>query len=428
LVRTAAQYLECSFRGVPFAVLGGGGSNGRKLAAHSYPFRDGLWVEDLGKAARSYRMIGFVVGPLAQTQRDLMVVASETAGPGLLVHPTIGIIRAVCMRFDWYERDGYQNVIDYEFEFVEQSALIGQTILTALHAAVGTAAIAMSAASSSGHAARTAEAYAEGPTIAGTAAATGYQWAQGATAAMESPAQINAAALALEGNYGRYSDNSSVAIDETATVESIIADLSNSRAVIGSAVSAVSVSLSSSTLSAAVYALINALVAAIEDPGTLIASLLPLTNCEPAITSSSAPIGSAIATAQTATAALCRQAALCGIAQACAEWQPASATQAQAMQRRVAALFDAEGLIAADAGDDATWQAMRDLCTQVTQDLLDRAARLPDVITISRNASLPSLVLGQQLYGDAMRSDDLTARANPVHPAFMPTSFEALSA
>ena len=51
------QYRQCSFRGVPFAVIGSGGRAGRKTAVHDYPFLDTPWVEDLGRAGRGVRVL-----------------------------------------------------------------------------------------------------------------------------------------------------------------------------------------------------------------------------------------------------------------------------------------------------------------------------------------------------------------------------------
>lgn len=164
------------------------------------------------------------------------------------------------------------------------------------------------------------------------------------------------------------------------------------------------------------------------DPGTQLSVLLPLTVYSPDSIQTTAPIGGAISTLVSAVAALCRRSALAAIAQACADWQPTSSQEAEALRLQVAELLDAEALVAADSGDDATWQALRTLRVQVTQDLSERASRLPDQITITRNACLPALTLGQQVYADATRAPDLIMRADPIHPAFMPTSFEALSA
>ncbi|WP_239019346.1 hypothetical protein [Novacetimonas pomaceti] len=103
---------------------------------------------------------------------------------------------------------------------------------------------------------------------------------------------------------------------------------------------------------------------------------------------SDAPIGGAIATVQTATVTLCRQAALLSLANACADWHPSSSNDAQAMRTRIGGMLDDAATAAADAGSDATFQALRSLRAQVLQDLANRGARMPDVITVTRNVPL----------------------------------------
>lgn len=39
---------QASFGGVPFGVDIAAGQNGRKVAVHQYPWRDGAWPEDMG--------------------------------------------------------------------------------------------------------------------------------------------------------------------------------------------------------------------------------------------------------------------------------------------------------------------------------------------------------------------------------------------
>ncbi|WP_413179877.1 DNA circularization N-terminal domain-containing protein [Escherichia coli] len=39
---------QASFCGVPFGVIAGEGVYGRRVAVHEYPYRDTVWVEDLG--------------------------------------------------------------------------------------------------------------------------------------------------------------------------------------------------------------------------------------------------------------------------------------------------------------------------------------------------------------------------------------------
>ena len=82
-----------SFRGVPFAVKTAEGNFGRRNAIHEYPFRDEIWVEDMGRAARRIHVTGFLVENGVATpgavidQRNRMISAAETGGETTLVLP-----------------------------------------------------------------------------------------------------------------------------------------------------------------------------------------------------------------------------------------------------------------------------------------------------------------------------------------------------
>ena len=99
-----------SLGGVPFAVESATTAGGRQSVVHAYPFRDTVWVEDMGKLARRFQIYGFLVensviygggGVVAQRDRLLRAVESKpgdsiAALNGLtLVHPTLGTIRNV---------------------------------------------------------------------------------------------------------------------------------------------------------------------------------------------------------------------------------------------------------------------------------------------------------------------------------------------
>jgi hypothetical protein len=49
------------------------------------------------------------------------------------------------------------------------------------------------------------------------------------------------------------------------------------------------------------------------------------------------------------------------------------------------------------AGDIVAYQALRDMRTSIVADLVARGSQLPELITVTRKASLPSLVLAYQL-------------------------------
>ena len=134
--------------------------------------------------------------------------------------------------------------------------------------------------------------------------------------------------------------------------------------------------------------------------------------------------------AQQQTASLFRRAALASMALACADYQPNSSTEANAMINLVGGLLDTEQVAAADAGELDSYNALRSLRQAVIADLRARSAALPELITINLPGNLPSLAMAYRLYGDATREPGMVARVGlaVVHPGFMPPLFEALAA
>ena len=71
---------------VPFAVESATTAGGRQSVVHAYPFRDTVWVEDMGKLARRFQIYGFLVensviygggGVVAQRDRLLRAVKAS---------------------------------------------------------------------------------------------------------------------------------------------------------------------------------------------------------------------------------------------------------------------------------------------------------------------------------------------------------------
>jgi len=79
-----------SFRGVPFWLDADSVNVGRRTQLHEFPQRDQPFVEDLGRRTRQYKFSGFVVGDDCLSQRDRLLTALDTPGPGELIHPWFG--------------------------------------------------------------------------------------------------------------------------------------------------------------------------------------------------------------------------------------------------------------------------------------------------------------------------------------------------
>lgn len=90
------NYRPASFRGVEFYVESTDSTHGRRQAVHEHAQRDVPYTEDLGRKAREFSVSGYLIGLEYQVQRDELIKACETAGPGILVHPYRGEITVVC--------------------------------------------------------------------------------------------------------------------------------------------------------------------------------------------------------------------------------------------------------------------------------------------------------------------------------------------
>jgi prophage DNA circulation protein len=85
-----AALLPASFRGVGFFVQSAKTEVGRRNALHEYPQRDDAYSEDLGLRADRFGVEAIVIGPDYFRDRDALIAALKTRGPGKLIHPYYG--------------------------------------------------------------------------------------------------------------------------------------------------------------------------------------------------------------------------------------------------------------------------------------------------------------------------------------------------
>lgn len=81
---------DCQFRGVRFDCIGINDESSRSLVEHSYPYRDGAEVEDLGSNAWRATVKTLIYGTNYETQLKALMTALDTAGSGEFVHPVFG--------------------------------------------------------------------------------------------------------------------------------------------------------------------------------------------------------------------------------------------------------------------------------------------------------------------------------------------------
>ena len=138
------HYLPASFKGVPFEALEVSSQHGRRGAEGEFPWGEESSYVDLGRSIRSYRISGRFSNNSHVAMAQLLILAVETPGPGILVHPTRGIIYAACKSLTVNDnREENAGVTTFDAEFVDGNSLgsgigliqtIGNVAITALMA------------------------------------------------------------------------------------------------------------------------------------------------------------------------------------------------------------------------------------------------------------------------------------------------------
>ncbi|WP_431477940.1 DNA circularization protein [Massilia eburnea] len=108
-----------SFRGVPFAVISGSLTAGRRLARHEYPQRNLPYLEDMGRRAREYKVEAYVIGPDYMSGRDQLLAAIEEEGPGQLVHRYYGTKMVAVAECELTESTEFGGMARFTLQFVE---------------------------------------------------------------------------------------------------------------------------------------------------------------------------------------------------------------------------------------------------------------------------------------------------------------------
>lgn len=113
-----------SFRGVPFSVVAIESEFGRRQVTHQAALVDVPSAEDLGRAADSFQVEGFIVGEDYDQGRDQLITAiRDTAGPGRLVHPYQGEKSVIASGFRIREDVAEQRMCRFTVTFGEAGEL-----------------------------------------------------------------------------------------------------------------------------------------------------------------------------------------------------------------------------------------------------------------------------------------------------------------
>ncbi|MEM5372842.1 DNA circularization N-terminal domain-containing protein [Paraburkholderia azotifigens] len=421
-----------SWRGVPFAVTGSTVKVGRRVALHEYPYRDEVWVEDLGRAGRRISLTGFLLQDAAYgggdviAQRSALIAACEAPdeGAGELVHPSLGRITASLLDFECEERSERGRSFEVRFTFIEAGSEAFPSLSIATQAQTGLSVVAAYAAIAQDFANR-ALSFLQTPAIVGEVERAAVAFVVNAQSITQRATSLVAMVATLEGTYGRFVGEFTAALKQPSTsIAQLIGAGAQARQAVtqsGKALVAAASVVDSAAMASATQSLVRAVQNANTDPHQAIQSLAALQQeTQPAIRATAG-----LTDANAAVTALFRRSTVIALADSTAGYALSSYDDTQALRSTVFDALDAELTIAADTGDDATFEALGALETAVVQDLATRGESLAGMRDVAMGASLPVIVLAQRLYQDVSRYDKLVQQINPVNPAFAPAAFSA---
>lgn len=439
-----------SFRGVPFAVTEGSTSFGRRQAVHEYPYRDSVWVEDMGRGTRHIHITGFIVQSSkiytasdVMTQRDSLVAAAETAGAGTLVHPTLGELTVSVTDGGLRIHESMEDGRMFRFTLTVIESGLKVFAITSAADAISTVKTSWLSTVTTIAARVIAEIKGDMRSVSQaikTLKSTVAFWTSNVEGIFTEATNLSNVLKSTFGStrYGRYNTGSvggnasgtSSDTDDTADtddysglVDTKIAAAVENNADMTAAIASLSASASLDEFSSNLQAVYAVLLGSVAGGSDLIDSLESLSGFSDTTyrqdTYDSAVAADAAVFINTLTAS--------AMAYAASTYTPTNYEEAITLIRRVADVMDAAILLAADAGYDDIYEAMQTLRSAAVTALESNGANLARVITVTYASPLPALAIANRLYQDASRTESLVKMADPIHPAFMPTSFKALT-
>ncbi len=383
------RYQRASFRGVEFAVRRSDAQVGRRTALHEYPQRDDPWPEDMGRAARRFTVDGVLVGADYDQVRDRLIVALETKGPGLLVHPFYGrrtVSLAGPVRISESPTD-QGGMATFSLDFVEASGGAQPEARADTAGALGAAAAAVKAQAKADFAKRFAAA--GKPDFVRASAAQGIR---------EAMAAVQNARRGLLADASILSDFNA----ELRNVTGQAATLMNTPALLAGRVQDAVAGVRG--------------VAAL--PSGALAALRQLFGFRLSGAAGGTPSRVQDSANRAALTALVSVTALAEAVDVVAGLDFDSYDEAVSLRDDLGDHLD---LLAMTADESAYLPAVA-LRAALVRDVSARGANLARVAHVTPHATLPALVLAHTLFGDAARDGELIAR-NPRsvrHPGFVP--------
>ncbi|WP_336341761.1 DNA circularization protein [Pseudomonas atacamensis] len=416
------NYRAASFRGVPFFVESADSTHGRRQAVHEHAQRDVPYTEDLGRKAREFSVSGYMIGADYQAQRDELIKACETAGPGVLVHPYRGEMTVTCRGLGVSESSGEGGMCVIKLTFLEA----GEASFPS--AKVDT----VNAISEKGNAVTAA---AEKSFVSDflTTGFPAYVAQSAATSLAELGEFMASPGLSFAGDLQAasdfYSQAKGLASDAFALVQQPLQMVSRITGLFGSIRSA---------FGSGAFGMLTSLFD--RSPSSYSGSTAtPSRQQQAKNTIALDSLVRQVAIAEAAKAAVVTQTAVAvsapvsagkGVGATQASTRPAKVQTAISLTPTVydsyqAAIKVREELVdRIDAESEATpndevYVALSDLRTSVVQAVPNPEQDLARIVQYTPRETLPSLLVAYQIYGDAGRADEIAVRNSPRHPGFL---------
>ncbi len=381
-----------TFRGVRFFVEAGERSGGRQTVTHEYPLSEAEpYTEDLGKKGNTFSVTGYVLGTEYVSARDALLTALDGEGPGELVHPYYGrrTVAADTYRTSESTRDG--GFCKFSIEFKGTSAEPAQPA-----AAVDQAEAVTTSASTAKTVigAQFTAAFSTLTVLRASATAA----LQSASRAVNSLLDVHAMATQTVADLKRQVDN--LASDASALVTEPAELLAGQLALFESLTAGLLEATSGVDPSTALLKLYD-FVPGVRPPETTPAREVERENFD-------------------AIQRLFQRLALVHASEAAVEQEFASYDDAVNARKAIVDLID----LHTESVVDATFPALLDLRSALVRAVPGDASDLPRIQHVTPVATIPSLVLAHNLYGDLEHEQELIERNRVANPLLVPGGVE----
>lgn len=393
-----------SFRGVMFDVSTRTLKGGRRIVQHSYPQRDAVGSEDMGREARTFTVKAFLVGAGWMLRRDALIKAFEQGGPGDYIDPWGRKQRVVLTSYSLEENMGQGGHCTFDLSFVEAAEQHRHTVLTDTAGVSTSTATTASTAILSDFSALFDTSKANALVQDAQATLFGLcDTINGLSAASGVIAGINSLKASLYGLLVAPADLASAVLDLIGTLGNSV-DIADRYRALGRLAGFQAQSVGSASVGWVAPATSSQIAAARQNAATG--------------TTTNTSVSEAVAVNRAALTTLVQDAVLIEQAKCSAAMTFESYDDAVAIRDALISGLETR----MSTADDEVYRAFDSLRTAIVADIAARGLYLERLTTLTLPTSLPALALAWRLYGDATRDEELIARNSRLicHPGFVP--------